>query len=87
MLLGLFTFDLVNRFSVLRPKSREKFQIDSMIFVITTKAKVKLKKMAYLVYINFYGTPFPFLSFHDSALINIFLISHTLGFIILFLDI
>jgi len=57
-----------------------------MISIINTKAKVKLKKMEYLLYRNFYVTPFPLISFQDSPQV-LHIISHNLGFITLFLDI
>uniref|UniRef100_A0A0V0HCP3 Putative ovule protein n=1 Tax=Solanum chacoense TaxID=4108 RepID=A0A0V0HCP3_SOLCH len=55
-----------------------------MISIINTKAKVKLKKMKYLLYRNFYVTHFSLMSFQDSQ--DLHIISHNLGFIPLYLD-
>ena len=55
-----------------------------MIYVINTKAKVKFKKMKYLLYRNFYVAPFPLISFRKSPQV-LHIISHNLGFIALYL--
>lgn len=69
--------DLVNQLWVLWSKLTEKFRDrynDFLISVIKAKSKVMLNKIEYLVYRNFFVSPFPYITFWEFPLNQHFLL-------------